>query len=69
MAQCCREIDEPVDCSSSELLLKLWQKELQADVHVILDTASLDSVKLILVGTNIRKLKTALDKDFLQQVL
>ena len=61
--QCRWETDEPTDQENSSDLLSIWLREVQAAVQIILETEDLDKVELILVRTNIRKLKKALDKD------
>ena len=41
----------------------MWFSELQSGVHVVLEAKASDSIDVILVRTNIRKLYTALEKD------
>ena len=62
-SQCSWESDEPTNREQRDSVCTMCFRELQSGVHVVLEAMASDSIGVILVRTNIRKLYTALEKD------
>ena len=62
-SECSWEADEPTSREQRDSVCIAWFRELQSGVHVLLEAMAPNSVDVIMVRTNIRKLYTALGKD------
>ena len=61
--QCCWETDEPPKGTHPGGLLGTWLRELQARVHIVLDSIPTEKIDVIYVRTNIRKLYSSLGNE------